>query len=63
MSEHPLTADLLKLLGSVAVAAVFAMAYVFSTFETKADAQGEQNALEKRLIRIEDKVDRLLASP
>lgn len=44
-------------LGATVMAALTLCAFLFTQFETKADSLDKRNSLEKRLDRIENKID------
>jgi len=50
----------IKILGVLLSLTVSSIIFVYSTFQTRADATKDQDSIEKRLERIENKVDRLL---
>lgn len=50
-------------LGATIVAALTAMVFLYSTFQTKLEANDNKNDLERRLERIEGKIDLLLVNP
>lgn len=50
----------LQLLGGLIVTLVTLTAYAFTTFQTKDDYKGSMENLEKRLDRMETKIDDLL---
>lgn len=47
-------------LGSLAVAVALAVVFLFTTFQTNAEADREQSTVEQRLDRLEAKIDRIL---
>lgn len=48
-------------LGATLVAAITTMVFLYSTFQTKSDASENKVDLERRLERIESKIDTLMS--
>lgn len=46
--------------GSLAVAVALAVVFLFTTFQTSAEADRERSTVEQRLDRLETKIDRIL---
>ena len=52
--------DILRLVATAITAAISATTFAFLQFEPKDDARLKKEAIEKRLDRIEEKIDRLI---
>lgn len=57
-----MSAKTVALFGSFAMAILTISAFMFINFETKADSLDKRDSLEKRLDRIENKIDEIRKS-